>query len=62
MSAGRSFNIIDTLDCDRVVDTFPTHRRALNATRRLEPEPSAPPKHPKFCRKPEWRYLIQVAK
>lgn len=33
------YEVIDTLDGNAVVDTFPTARKARNATNRIEPSP-----------------------
>lgn len=52
------FNVIDTLDGNKVVGTYETYRDAHEATRLLEPEPSVPLEHSRICR---LRYLIDRA-
>jgi len=47
------YQVIDTAN-GTVVAEFPTHRRALNHTRKLEPEPTKQGRLTK-----DWRYLIQ---
>lgn len=49
----RAYEIIDTLEGDKIVDAYPTHRCALNATRKLEPVETMPDNG--------WRYQIRKA-
>lgn len=62
--ADAMFEIIDTLDAGKVVASYPTHRRAFNASRKLEPAPSVKPAWwPDAPRRSwEWRYQIRPKK
>lgn len=56
------FEVIDTLNGKAVVSTHPTHRKALNASRRLEAEPSVVRDYKsahtgKLAR--DWRYQVR---
>jgi hypothetical protein len=56
------YEVIDTLDGDKVVESKPTFRRAFNAARRLEPNPTKPQGFRSFDgSRHTWRYLIRRA-
>lgn len=52
MTEQPTFEVIDTRNDCAVVATFPTHRRALNYTKKLEPKAT----------QGVWRYLIRPKK
>lgn len=55
-----TYQIIDKANSDKVVKEFPSHRRAFNHSRKLEPEPSHGPKKKSFYGySKEWRYQIR---
>lgn len=54
----RTYQVIDTAQADKVVAEFPTHRRALNHSRKLEPETSY--RTNRNQRDHGWRYLIRA--
>jgi hypothetical protein len=56
--ATRKYQVIDTHHADKVVAEFPTHRRALNHTRKLEPHEGAYRTN-ESSRCHGWRYLIR---
>jgi hypothetical protein len=51
------WQVIDTQNDRAIVSTHPTQRKAFNASRKLEPVPSALDR----LGNPDWRYLIRKA-
>lgn len=54
----RTYQVIDTANGNNVVAEFPTHRRALNHTRELEPHEGAYRTN-ESSRCHSWRYQIR---
>jgi len=50
------YDVVDTMNGEAVINTYAT-RRALNATKKMEPFPSKPGN---ICK--HWRYLIAARK
>jgi hypothetical protein len=49
------WQLIDTLTCNEVVGEYLTHRKALNASRKIEPEPTARDGYDNLT----WRFQIR---
>lgn len=55
-----AFELIDTMNGDAVVGTYPTLRKAQNAGRKIEPEPTKPLGYVAFDgARHGWRYLTR---